>query len=144
MINLDSILKNRDITLLTKVRLVKAMIFPVVMYGCQSWTIKKVECWGIDAFELWFCRRHHSYGRKWRGTKESLDESERGTWKSLKLNIQKSKIMAFSPIISWQIDLETMETVRDLSSLISVGKNLPAMQETLVWFLCWDDLLEKG
>ena len=57
------------------------------------------------------------------------EESEKA---GLKLNIQKSKIMAFSPIISWQIDLETMETVRDLSSLISVGKNLPAMQETLV------------
>ena len=52
MANLDSILKSRDITLLTKVRLVKAMVFPVVMYGCESWTIKKAECWIIDAFEL--------------------------------------------------------------------------------------------
>ena len=50
--NLDSILKSRDITLLTKVRLVKAMVFPVVMYGCESWTIKKAECRRIDAFEL--------------------------------------------------------------------------------------------
>ena len=57
MTNLDSILKSRDITLLTKVHLVKAMVFPVVMYGCESWTIKKAECWRIDAFELWFCRR---------------------------------------------------------------------------------------
>ena len=53
MTNLDSILKSRDITLPTKVRLVKAMVFPVVMYGCESWTIKKVECQRIDAFELW-------------------------------------------------------------------------------------------
>ena len=53
MTNLDSILKSRDITLPTKVCLVKAMIFPVVMYGCESWTIKKVEYQGIDAFELW-------------------------------------------------------------------------------------------
>ena len=53
MTNLDSILKSRDITLLTKVRLVKAMVFPVVMYGCESWTIKKAECRRIDAFELW-------------------------------------------------------------------------------------------
>ena len=53
MTNLDSILQNRDITLLTKVHLVKAMIFPVVMYGCKSWTIKKAECRRIDAFELW-------------------------------------------------------------------------------------------
>ena len=57
MTNLDSILKNRDITLPTKVRLVKTIIFPVVMYGCESWTIKKVEHWRIDAFELWFWRR---------------------------------------------------------------------------------------
>ena len=52
MTNLDSILKSRDITLLTKVHLVKAMVFPVVMYGCESWTIKKAECQRIDAFEL--------------------------------------------------------------------------------------------
>ena len=52
MTNLDSILKSRDITLPTKVHLVKAMVFPVVMYGCESWTIKKAECWRIDAFEL--------------------------------------------------------------------------------------------
>ena len=58
------------------------------------------------------CRWHHPYGRKWRGTKEPLDESERGKWKvGLKLNIQKTKIMAPSPITSWQIDGETVETV---------------------------------
>ena len=57
MTNLDSIFKSRDITLPTKVRLVKAMVFPVVMYGCESWTIKKVECLRIDAFELWHWRR---------------------------------------------------------------------------------------
>ena len=57
MTNLDSILKSRDITLPTKVHLVKAMVFPVVMYGCQSWTIKKAGCWRIDAFELWCWRR---------------------------------------------------------------------------------------
>ena len=53
MTNLDSIFKSRDITLSTKVRLVKAMVFPVVMYGCESWTVKKAECQRIDAFELW-------------------------------------------------------------------------------------------
>ena len=53
MTNLDSILKSRDITLPTKIRLVKAMVFPVVMYGCESWTVKKAECRRIDAFELW-------------------------------------------------------------------------------------------
>ena len=53
MTNIDSILKSRDITLLTKVHLVKAMVFPVVMYGCERWTIKKAECQRTDAFELW-------------------------------------------------------------------------------------------
>ena len=57
MTNIDSILKSRDSTLPTKVRLVRAMVFPVVMYGCESWTIKKTECWRIDAFELWCWRR---------------------------------------------------------------------------------------
>ena len=66
MTNLDSILKSRDITLLTKVHLVKAMVFPVVMYGCESWTIKKAEHRRIDAFELW-C---------WRRLKSRLDSKE--------------------------------------------------------------------
>ena len=57
MTNLDSILKSRDITLPTKVHLVKAMVFPVVMYGCESWTVKKAEHRKIDAFELWCWRR---------------------------------------------------------------------------------------
>ena len=57
MTNLDSIFKSRDITLPTKVRLVMAMVFPVVMYGCESWTVKKAECRKIDAFELWCWRR---------------------------------------------------------------------------------------
>ena len=57
MTNLDSILKSRDITLPTKVRLVKAMVFLVVIYGCENWTIKKAEHWRIDAFELWGWRR---------------------------------------------------------------------------------------
>ena len=57
MTNIDSILKSRDITLPTKVHLVKAMVFPVVMYGCESWTVKKAECRRVDAFELWCWRR---------------------------------------------------------------------------------------
>ena len=57
MTNLDSILKSRDITLPTKVRLVKAMVFPVVMYGCEIWTVKKAEHQNMDAFELWYWRR---------------------------------------------------------------------------------------
>ena len=57
MTNLDSILKSRDVTLPTKVQLVRAMLFPVIMYGCESWTIKRAECRRIDAFELWCWRR---------------------------------------------------------------------------------------
>ena len=57
MTNLDSILKSRDITLPTKVRLVKAMVFPVITYGCESWTVKKAEHQRIDAFEVWYWRR---------------------------------------------------------------------------------------
>ena len=57
MTNLDSVLKSKDITLPTKVGIVKAMVFPVVMYRCESWTIKKAECQGIDAFKWWCCRR---------------------------------------------------------------------------------------
>ena len=57
MTNIDSILKSRDITLLTKVHIVKAMVFPIVVYGCESWTKKKAECQRIDAFELWCWRR---------------------------------------------------------------------------------------
>ena len=57
MTNLDSVLKSRDVTLPTKAHLVKAMVFPVVMFGCESWTIKKAEHWGIDAFEMWCWRR---------------------------------------------------------------------------------------
>ena len=60
MTNLDSILKSRDTTLPTKVHLVKAMVFLVVIYGCESWTIKKAECWRTDASKLWFCRRLES------------------------------------------------------------------------------------
>ena len=61
MTHLDSILKSRDITLPTKVCLIKAMVFPVVMYGCESWTIKKAKCWKIDTFKLWYWRRHQSW-----------------------------------------------------------------------------------
>jgi len=211
MTKVDSVLKSRDITLLTKVHLVKAMVFPVVLYGWESWNIKKIEHWRIDAFELWCWRRllrvpctarrssqsilkkispdysleglmlklklqylatwceelthwkkpwcweslkvggkgddggwdgwmasltrwkwvwvnsgslwwlgnpgllqsmrsqrvGHNWMTElnWKGTKESLNESERGKWKAgLKINIQKTKIMACGPITSWQID----------------------------------------
>ena len=72
MTNLDSILKSRDITLSTKVRLVKAMVFPVIMYGCQSWTIKKAEHQRIDTFELWCWRRLLRVPRTARRSNQSI------------------------------------------------------------------------
>ena len=72
LINLDSRLKSRDITLPTKVCLVKAMVFPVVMYGCEIWTIKKAECRRIDAFELWCWRRYLSVPWTARRSKQSI------------------------------------------------------------------------
>ena len=72
MTNRDSILKSRDIILLTKVHLVKAMVFPVVMYGCESWTIKKAECQRIDAFESWYWRRLLRVSRTARRSNQSI------------------------------------------------------------------------
>ena len=72
MTNLDSILKSRDVTLLTKVHLLKAMVFPVVMYGCESWTIKKAECQRIGAFELWCWRRLLRVPWTARGSNQSI------------------------------------------------------------------------
>ena len=92
MTNLDSILKSRDITLPTKVRLVKAMVFPVVMYGCESWTIKKVENQRIDAFELWCWKRLFRVPWTARRSNQSiLKEISLGCsleWLMLKLKLQ--------------------------------------------------------
>ena len=102
MTNLDSILKSRDITLLTKVRLVKAMVFPVVMYGCESWTIKKVECQRIDAFELWCWRRLLRVPWTVRRSNQSiLKEISPGC--SLKGLVLKLKIQYFGHLM-WRID----------------------------------------
>ena len=72
MTNLGSILKSRDITLLTKVHLVKIMVFPFVLYGCESWTIKKADCWRTDAFELWSWRRLLRVPRTARRSNQSI------------------------------------------------------------------------
>ena len=111
MTNLDSIFKSRDITLPTKVRLVKAMVFPVVMYVCESWTVKKAECQRIDAFELW-C---------WRSLLMKVKEESEKV--ALKLNIQKTKIMASDPITSWEIDGETVADFIFFGSKITAGGN---------------------
>ena len=97
MRNLGSILKSRDITLPTKVCIVKAMVFPVVMYGCESWAIKKAECWKIDAFELWCWKRLLRVPwiarSNWSIQKETNPEySSEGLMLKLKLQYSKPEI----------------------------------------------------
>ena len=105
MTNLDSILKSRDITLPTNVRLVKAMVFPVVIYGCESWTIKKAEHWRIDAFELWCWRRLLRVSWTARRSNQSI-------WKeispeySLEGLMLKLKLQYFGPLIGRTDSLE--------------------------------------
>ena len=94
----DRILKSRDITLPTKVRLVKAMVFPVVMYGCESWTIKKAECWRIDAFELWYWRKLLSIPWTSRRSNQSILK-EIGSEYSLKGQILKLKLQYFGHLM---------------------------------------------
>ena len=98
MTNLDSILKSGDITLPTKVHLVKAMVFPLVMYGCKSWTIKKAECWRIDAFELWCWRRLLRVPWTARRSNQSiLKEISPGCW--LEELMLKLKLQYFGPLM---------------------------------------------
>ena len=102
MTNLDSIFKNRDITLPTKVRLVKAMVFPVVMYGCESWTVKKAEHQRIDAFELWCWRRLLWVPWTARRTNQSiLKETSPGC--SLEGLMLRLKLQYFSHLM-WRVD----------------------------------------
>ena len=103
--NLDSIFKSRDITLPTKVHLVKAMVFPVVKYGCESWTVKKAECWRTDAFELWFWRRHLRVPWTARRSNQSiLKEISRGC--SLEGMILKLKLQYFGHLMGRVDSLE--------------------------------------
>ena len=97
MTNQDSILKCRDITLLTKVHIVKAMVFPVVMYRCESWTLNKAECQRIDAFILWCWRRHLRVPWTARSSKQSTLE-EINTEYSLKGLVLKLKLQYFGPL----------------------------------------------
>ena len=98
MTNLDSILKSRDITLSTKVCLVKAMVFPVVMYGCESWTIKKAERWRVGAFELWCWRRLLRVPwTAWRSNESILKEISLGF--SLKGQMLKLKLQYFGHLM---------------------------------------------
>ena len=103
MTNVDSIFKSRDITLLTKVHLVKAMVFSAVMYGCESWTVKKAECWRIDAFELWCWRRLLRVPWTARRSNQSiLKEINPGI--SLEGMMLKLKLQYFGHLM-WRVDL---------------------------------------
>ena len=102
MTNLDSILKSRDITLPTKVHLVKVMVFPVVMYGCESWTVKKAECRRIDAFELWCWRRLLRVPwTAWRYNQSILKEISPGC--SLEGLMLRLKLQYFGHLM-WRVD----------------------------------------
>ena len=102
MTNLDSILKNRDIILLTEVHLVKAMVFPVVMYGCETWTIKKAECRRIDAFELWCWRRVLRVPWTARRSNQSILKEIRPEW-TLEGLMLKLKLQYFGNLM-WTAD----------------------------------------
>ena len=103
MTNLDSIFKSRDITLPTKVHLVKAMVFPVVMYGCESWTVKKAERRRIDAFELWCWRRLLRVPWTARRSNQSILK-EISPWCSLERLMLKLKLQYFGHLM-WRVDL---------------------------------------
>ena len=105
MINLDRILKSRDITKPTKVRLVKAMVFPVVMYGCESWTIKKAEHWRIDAFELWCWRRLLRVHWTARRSNQSILKETNPEY-SLEGLMLKLKLQYFGHLMQWADSLE--------------------------------------
>ena len=103
MSNLDSILKSRDVTLTTKVCLVKATVFPVVMYGCESWTIKKAEHWRTDAFELWCCRRLLRVPQTARRSNQSILKDISPEY-SLERLMLKLKLQYFGYLM-WRTDL---------------------------------------
>ena len=105
MTTVDSMLKSRDITLSTKVCLVKAMVFPVVMYGCESWTIKKAEHWGIDAFELWCWRRLLKFSWTTRRSNQSILKEISPEYSSERLML-KLKLQYFGQLMRRTDSLE--------------------------------------
>ena len=105
MTNLGSILKSRDITLSTKVHLVKAMVFPVVMYGCESWTVKKAECQRIDASELWCWKRFLRVPWTARKSNQSILKISPGcSLEGMMLKLQYSKILQYFGHLMRRVD----------------------------------------
>ena len=111
MTNLDSIFKSRDITLPTKVRLVKAVVFPVVTYGCESWSVKKAECRRIDAFELWCWRRLFKESLARRSNQSILKQISPGC--SLEGLMLKVKLQYFGHLLQRVDSLEKTDAGRD-------------------------------
>ena len=131
--NLDSILKSRDITLLSKVHLVKAVICPVVMYGCKSWTIKKAECRKIDAFELWCWRRlFRVYWTARRSNQSILKEISPEYSLMLKLKLQ------YFGLVTWRTD--SLEKTLMLGKI--EGRRRRGWQDEMVGWHHWLNGLE--
>ena len=132
MTNLDSILKSRDITSLTKICLVKTMVFPVVMYGCESWTIKKTECWRTDAFELWCWRWLLSV--PWSARKEIQPVYPKGnqSW----IFIGRTDADAEAPIL-WLPDVKNWLIRKDLDAGREWRQKKGTTEDEMVWWHHW-------
>ena len=135
--NLDSILKSRDITLPTKLRLVKATVFPVVMYGCESWTIKKAKCWRIDAFELWCWRRLLRVPWTARRSNQSILKEISPEY-SLEGLMLKLKLQYFGHLMQTADSLEKTLTLGKIESGRRRG------QQRLRWFDGITDLMDMS
>ena len=126
MTNLDSIFKSRDITLPTKVRLVKAMVFPVVMYGCESWTIKKAERRRIDAFELWYWKRLLRVPWTARRSKQSILK-EISPWCSLEGLMLKLKLQSFGHL------MQRADSLEKTLMLVGIGGRKRRERQRMRW-----------
>ena len=138
MTNLDSILKSRDITLLTKIHTVKAMVFPVVIYGCEMWAIKKGEGWRIDAFELWCWRRLLRVPWTARRSNQSILKEINSEY-LLEGLILKMKLQYFGCLMWWANSLEKTLMLEKIE-----GKSRRGRQKTrwLTQWLCLSKLRE--